>query len=139
MMDTNNSINALIWNANSLRNKLFILYDFLRSNDIKIACICETFLLHDDILHRDADYVLHRLDRDTNNDQRGGGVMLIVHRSIKHILLPKPPTKLLEAISVDIVLNNNSKIQFSTKSTVTTKMIYVFSHRHHRTILFVAI
>lgn len=113
---TNNisSIKTLIWNANSLRNKLFIFYDLLRSNDIKIACVSETLLTPDDVLHRDADYVLHRLDRDTDSNQRGGGVLIAIHRSIKHKLLPQPRTKLLEAISVEIALNNNNKVKFTS-------------------------
>lgn len=111
-MDQRNSYNVLYWNANSLQNKIFLLYDFLRDKDIDIACICETFLSPNDILHTDGDFIMHRLDRDSPN--RSGGVAIIIKRNLKHILLPRPHTRLMEALSIDVITTTNSKIRFTS-------------------------
>lgn len=114
MDHNNNSLKILSWNANSLRNKIFLLYDFLRDNNIKIACIYEIFFLPNDVIPADGDFKMHRIDRENDNNQRSGGVAILVHREIKHSLLPKPPTKLLESLSVEVQLHNNSKIRFTS-------------------------
>ena len=109
-----NCVATFFWNANGLLSKLFILYDFLRNNRIQIACINETHLAPDDILHRDADYIIYRLDRDTLNERRSGGVAIIVHRTIHHKLLPRPHTKLLEAISVEVFPTTRNKCRLTS-------------------------
>lgn len=64
MVVNNFTPKILFWNANGLQTKLFILYDFLRTNNIIIACISETKLSSDDILHRDASYIWVTLSTD---------------------------------------------------------------------------
>ena len=65
-----NSLNILSWKANGLQNKIFILYNFLRDNQIHVACISETDFSPDDTQHRDGDYIMYRLDRETHKMYR---------------------------------------------------------------------
>ena len=60
-MDRVNSLSILSWNANGLQNKIFILYNFMRDNQIHVACISETHFALDDTQHRDGDYIMYRL------------------------------------------------------------------------------
>lgn len=113
-MDRSETLRVMYWNANSLRSKLFVLYDFLRTQNITIACISETFFQPDDIIHRDADYMIHRLDRSNQHDNhRSGGVAIIIKRNIRHNLLPAPRTRLIEALSIELIANNNNTIRFT--------------------------
>lgn len=52
--------------------------------------------------------------------------MIIVHKSVKHFPLPRPRTKLLEAISIEVILNNNQKVEFTSvymPGSATTEQI----------------
>lgn len=105
-------IKMLYWNANSVRNKIHELYAFLTDNDIKIACICETFLLSNDILPSHPNFITYRNDRTTNH--RSGGVAIIMNRQIKHQIVSIKPTKLIENVSIEIILDNGSKVLISS-------------------------
>jgi hypothetical protein len=107
MAHANNLINILYWNANSIREKLHELYDYMSDNHIHITCLCETFLKSKDKLHSHPDFITHRFDRD---DRPKGGVAIIIRRNIAHNLLPHPQTKLIECIGVEVQLANGSKI-----------------------------
>jgi hypothetical protein len=57
------------------------------------------------------DYIIHRLDRA---DRPKGGVAIIIRRNIKHFLLPNKNTTLCETISIEIPLDNGSKIHVTS-------------------------
>lgn len=107
-MSHNNNLNILYWNANSIANKILEFYSFLTQHNVDIACICETFLKPDQNIASHPDYVIYRLDRDLQ--QRGGGVLLAVKKSIKHSILPSLNTKILECLGVSVLSKNKSKI-----------------------------
>lgn len=56
-------LNIIFWNANGIKDKIFLLYDFLQHNHIDIACICEKFLKTKDILNKHPDFDIYRNDR----------------------------------------------------------------------------
>lgn len=105
------NLKVLYWNANGIRKNIVELYEFLDRHFIHVACISETFLKPHLTLSSHPDYIVHRLDR---NDRPKGGVIIIIKRNIKHILLPHVPTLLCESISIEIFLINGSKIKLTS-------------------------
>ena len=70
------------FNARSIRNKLNELYDVLYAHEYGIICITETWLttdFADGLLDPEGKFAIYRKDR---NDRDGGGVCILVHRSI---------------------------------------------------------
>ena len=104
------SINISQWNSRSLQAKLIEYYSFCVTQKIDIACLCETFFVDGDIIHRHPEFKLYMLNHSTDNNQRSGGVALLVRRHIKHSLLTLPHTRLLEVIGVRIYTNNNAPV-----------------------------
>lgn len=102
MMAQTNSFSMMTWNAHSIRDKKNEFFDYLILNEISVCCVSETFLRNDDTLSN-PNYVIYRLDRESDN--RGGGVAIIIHKSIQHKLLPCPNTRVIEALSVEFLVN----------------------------------
>lgn len=69
----------MIWNAHSLRPKKFEFYDYMISNNVKVAAVTETFLNENDSIPH-PDFYSYRLGRDSEN--RGGGVAIILHATV---------------------------------------------------------
>jgi hypothetical protein len=103
MAENTPKLNVTYWNANSILDKIFELYHFLDSNNIHVACIAETYLKPALILPCDPDYIVYRLDRETSSK---GGVAIIVHKSIKHKLLPSLNLKYIECIGIAVSSQN---------------------------------
>lgn len=93
-------LNVIYWNANGIRDKIHMLYDYLVLNHIDVACVCETFLKSHHILNKHPDFDYHRNDRP--DDRMKGGVLIIINRRIKYKLLPYLHTHLIENIGVEI-------------------------------------
>lgn len=109
-MSSSIKLRILYWNANSIAGKIIQFYDLLTQHDIDVACVCETYLKELQHLHSHPDYIMYRVDRD--HDIRGGGVLIVVRRSISHSVLPTINTRLLESIGITINTENQGKIDF---------------------------
>lgn len=99
----NQQFRILHWNSNGISNystlKQFEV--LLEKHSIHVASLNETFFTSD---HRPyfCNYLLYRNDR---TDTRGGGVALLVHRSIEHRLLPLTRTTNIENLSIEVTIN----------------------------------
>lgn len=106
------NLKTLQLNANGLEDKITELYQYLCDEEIDVACISETHFPPIRHLPTHPDYVMYRLDRELSpNQPRSGGVALIINRSIHHQLLPAPAIKVLEAVGVDLFVNQNTRIR----------------------------
>lgn len=94
-------LHIAFWNANGIKDKLFMLYDYLLENHIDVACVCETFLKSSEILNRHPQFDIHRNDRA--DERRKGGVMIFVRKNLKYRLLPYLHTQLIENIGIEVV------------------------------------
>ena len=104
----NNKIKVVQWNANGIKDRIIEFYYFLTTNNIHIACICETFLKDNIQLHTHPNYRIERLDR---NDRPRGGVAIIIKNSINYELLPHINTTIFESTGIEIKTSNNTKIK----------------------------
>lgn len=92
-------IKISFWNARGLRNKIFEVFDYIITNNIDVFLISETGLNNGIKLNCHSDYIMYRADR---TNQSGGGVAIIIKKTIKHTLLPHLNTKVIEAIGISI-------------------------------------
>jgi hypothetical protein len=107
MSNNQQFIKVLEWNVNGISNKIHELFNFMTSQHIDIACLCETFLKDSSKVAGDPSFNFYRLDR---HEKAKGGVAIVVSKHLKHRLLPTLQTKLIENIGVEIFLDNGSKI-----------------------------
>ena len=106
------TLNVSYWNANSIRTKIFELYEFMKDYEVDIFCIQETMLKESDNLHSHPEYFMYRNDRPTEENQRAaGGVAILIRRSIKHELIPLPRLRILEALGLELRTITGAKIQ----------------------------
>lgn len=96
---TSKSYKIVEWNSNGLKNKTPELTHYLQTNDIDIALITETKLNNTDKINI-KDYETYRKDRPTH----GGGVAIIVKKSVNHILIQNLNTN-LELLGIKITGN----------------------------------
>ena len=90
-------IGLLSWNANGLQNSCVELTNFLKSRQVKIACIQETKLSPSSRTPSFPGYAVLRLDRPRG---RGGGVITLIHHSISFVQLDSPFNDQTEAIII---------------------------------------
>lgn len=81
---SNKNIKLVLWNSRGIRHKYIEFFDFLLSNNVDIALVSETWLKSNVSLGH-AEYCCYRRDRENTT---GGGVAIIIRKSIKHSLLP---------------------------------------------------
>ena len=98
-MDSNKSINFLNWNARSLLGNEDEFFNFLRTHNIDVAVITETFLKPCHSLKRDPNYKIFRNDR---LEGAGGGVAIAIRGRIKHKILPSFNTRVIETLGIEI-------------------------------------
>lgn len=101
------------FNATSIRNKLSSIAQYLHTNDIAVACICESFLNSDDVINI-KNYSIVRSDR-CSSLARGGGVLIAVRKDLKFKQLCVPPSS--SPIEVCICEVSSSSINFCVVST----------------------
>lgn len=107
-------IRMLHWNSNGISNfsnqKQFEI--LLESKGIHIASLNETFFKSN---HKPyfTNYFIYRNDRIQTV---GGGVALLIHKTIAHTILPLTKTTLIESISAEIVINNRKIVVTSAYS-----------------------
>jgi Reverse transcriptase (RNA-dependent DNA polymerase)/Endonuclease-reverse transcriptase len=92
-------LKILYWNANSIQQNLHDFYNYLETNEIDIALLCETFLKPDMNINAHPDYVWYRMDR-LNGEK--GGVAIVVNRKIPHEPLPAANLHIIEVVGVKI-------------------------------------
>lgn len=102
----NTNINIASWNARGLRNKKEELTNFLVQNNINICLVSETLLNHK-ISMKINNFFCYRCDRENN---RGGGVALLISKNISHTLLPSLQTEVIENIGVKVLTSNNNYV-----------------------------
>lgn len=103
----NNNINVITWNARGIRKKYFEFLNFLNSNKVDIALITETWLTSE-VRLPSSDYKCYRVDR---TDLKGGGVAILIRKSIQHSLLPTIKTQSVENIGISVRLMNSKEIK----------------------------
>lgn len=81
-------------------------FSFLCRNNIDVGLISETWL-STDVSFSNSLYRCYRLDRI---DGIGGGVAIVVRKTLKHSLLPKIDTKLIENIGVELFFSGGRKL-----------------------------
>ena len=96
------SINVVIWNCKSIKNKIFELYNFISKYNIKILILSETWL-HPGIKLSIPNFKIYRADR---LNREGGGVAIAIHKLLPHQQLPKVNTELIENLFIQIKFNN---------------------------------
>lgn len=96
------NINLINWNANGVTNKKHELNYFLKAKQIKIACITESHL-KSNIVFNMPGYNILRTDRLNSN---GGGVMILIERTVPYIQVNLPNTPGLETAAIKFPLNN---------------------------------
>lgn len=110
--DHNSTLKVSYWNANGIRNKIHEFHSFLTDKFIDVACLQETMLSHSDILACHPNYFVYRNDRVVENgDRASGGVAIKVRRSLRHQLLPSLKLRLLEAVGIEVYLENNTRLE----------------------------
>jgi len=102
-------LNIMFWNARSIRNKQIETHNYLIDHEIHIALISETWCKNTDII-KFPNYNCYKLDREGN---RGGGVAILVHKEIRHKLLPDMRLRVIEAIGISIKINDRDLYIFS--------------------------
>ena len=99
--DTNivNRIKTLSFNCQSIKPKLYEIYNYLSYKNIDIACFSETWLKDSDKICLPS-YRVYRVDRQSGDH---GGVAIAIKSNIKHKHIPPIKTSTIEnvAISVD--------------------------------------
>lgn len=111
-MDKNNyniiqNITILNWNANGVKRQQSTFTNFLYRYQITIACISETHLVRNQPF-RIPGYKIYRQDRESVH--ASGGVAIALKRNLTHFQLPEQDCQSLETIGIQLLLNNNSKL-----------------------------
>lgn len=100
-MSNNHLLNIVNWNSRSILPKQVAFFDFLERHQIDIATVSETWLRTENSLHH-PNYCCIRADRRvSNNNDRGGGVLIAIKRGIKFTQLDIR-TGIIEAVGVEI-------------------------------------
>lgn len=101
---SNNNLICLNWNSNGINNKKEELINFLHHYNVDIACIVETHLNKNNKLLI-PNYTVYRADR---SETKGGGVLIAVKSCYNHYQTHLPDSPGIEAIAININLNNQS-------------------------------
>lgn len=112
--DNSLGLKILHWNANGIStfSNLMQFECLLERENIHIASLNETHLKENHKTY----FKNYRIYRNDRHDTRGGGVALVVHRSVKHKLLPIVNTLKLENISIEILVNKRAVVISSAYS-----------------------
>lgn len=106
----NDKLNVMFWNCRSIRNKYIELFDFLLRENIDVCLLSETWLKPLNRLYHPS-YNCIRVDRETT----GGGVALLIRKTINYVELPVVNTEMIENVGIEIISNTSTNIKiFST-------------------------
>lgn len=114
MIDTNfTALKVLYWNANSIFDKTYELYDYLLENNVHVCLISETCLNVSIKIPSHRDFMFIRLDREADDQRSSGGVGIFIRRHLKFEILSVPDTKLIESLGIRIFSTNSHVDLFS--------------------------
>lgn len=88
----------MFWNARGVRNKFVELIELIRSDDIDIAAINESFLDDNILLPYTTGYNIVRIDKSNHS----GGLLFIIKSTIDYSIVDYAPTQLFEVGAVKI-------------------------------------
>lgn len=97
-------LSIITWNARGVKNKKDELFAFLNRENVDICLLTESWL-NSSLSIKNNNYFCYRCDRSS---RRGGGVAIIIKKSIRHTLLPLPNTNLIESIGINITNNGTT-------------------------------
>lgn len=82
-------IHVMYWNANSILNHIYELYDTMNIFGVHVCCVSETCLEDDDIVPSHRDFHFYRLSRQSDHRRASGGVGIISagHSAIHYSVL----------------------------------------------------
>ena len=103
---TPHRIRILQWNANGILRELHLLENLLQEKDVDVACIQETKLIPPDEMPELQHYTALRKDRENPGEARGGGLLMLIKRSIPYNPIGSEPNlpEGLESQRVEIPL-----------------------------------
>lgn len=81
-MHNQTSLKILNWNSRSIRHKTTEFFEFLHQHEVDIAVVTETWLSHRISVYNDQ-YACVRVDRNSEDAERGGGVAIFVRKGLK--------------------------------------------------------
>lgn len=125
-MTTRKTISIMIWNAQSIRNKLLETSDFLNKDQIHLCLLSETWLRPHDSLSMH-NYTIYRKDRagvDINTRNRGGGVAIAIRNDIVHSQLPDLGTKVIESIGLEVNGMHFYAVYFPGSKLTPAKLVH---------------
>lgn len=99
-----NNNKLVLWNAQSIKNKITEFTDYLNTNQIDLALVTETWL-KPNISLSIPNYKIVRLDRINT---RGGGVAIIINENIKYTEVAVSNLKVIESVGVNILSESDS-------------------------------
>ena len=102
-MNSENQINVLTWNANSIKEKINELKVEIFNNNHDVISISET-RIDDKYTLSKIGYKVYRFDRNS----RGGGVALLVKNNIKHRHIILPNLQNIERVATEVDLKQNN-------------------------------
>lgn len=91
-------LNILFWNARGVRSKFNELVDYIKSEDIDIIGVNETFLEDTVILPNVIGYEIIRIDK-TNHS---GGLLFIIKSNIRFVTIDCPATDLFDCMALRV-------------------------------------
>jgi len=100
------TLSITYWNANGIGSQTDEVADYLYGSDVDVLLVNETHL-HSTQKLRFLNYDVYRKDRPP--PQHGGGVAVVIKRSISHVQLPDTDIY-TEAVGIQVNLHDGSKI-----------------------------
>lgn len=97
------NLKIVFWNCRSIRNKIIEFNDFLSVYNVDICCLTETWLNESQTFYH-PNYECIRKDRIGQN---GGGVAILVKKTIKFSSIPCISTQVMENVGIAIELADN--------------------------------
>lgn len=98
-------LSLIVWNAESIRNKLIEYENFLTTNSIDIALISETNLQQNHNISL-SNYTIIRRDRtvlaNTTSTNVGGGVAICVKKNVPYKQVSSSNTKVIETVGIEV-------------------------------------
>lgn len=94
----------LNWNSRSILPKQLEYFEFLNRNNVDVAAVTETWLKPTNSFNH-PDYYCLRMDRNRENVDRGGGVMLSVRKGLVFQQI-NVNTKLIESVGINVISND---------------------------------
>lgn len=100
MTQTISKLKFIVFNAQSVRNKKFELFHFIKDLNADVVFVTETHLTNNDTFS-DPNFKVVRLDRD--DGRKGGGVALIVRCGLTFSILPVLQATVVETCAIKLL------------------------------------